>query len=149
MYDLFYIIEVSPQWYNLIVRDTHYCVACGGDLDQLKRTIYSYVRKYKVKDRVYRVLSGLESGGTVSPATFGRRAQLYDSGAHFTFEDLVRGVVSEALKENRQDTPYHHAKKRAVVLVPKKIAASPMPPSQEVRTIGKVTPRKIKRTTTE
>ena len=43
MYDLFYIIEVSPQWYNLIVKDTHYCITCGSDLELLKRTIYKYV----------------------------------------------------------------------------------------------------------
>lgn len=149
MYDLFYIVEVSPQWYNLIVKDTHYCVACSGDLEVLKRTIHSYVRKYKVEDRVYQALSGLESGGNVSPATYARRAHLYDCGAHLVFEDLVRGVVSEALKENRQDTPYHHVKKRTTGLVPKRLAASPMPPSQEVRSIGKVIPRKIQRTMTQ
>ena len=149
MYDLFYILEVSPQWYNLCVRDTHYCLAGGSDLEVLKRTIYSYVRKYKVEDRVFSALSRLEDCGKVSPATFARREKAYGLGLHEEFNDLVRGVVSEALKDNRQDTPYHHAKKRAAVLAPKRIAASPMPPAQEVRSISKVTPRKIKRTTTE
>ena len=149
MYDLFYIVEVSPQWYNLIVKDTHYCVACSKDLEVLKRTIYSYVRKYKLVDRVYKALSGLESGGTVAPTTYERRRKDYLSGKHLVFNDLIRGVVSEALKENRQDTPYHHAKKKVRTITPQcVVAASPLPPTQEVRAVKKITPLKVKRTTT-
>lgn len=146
MYDLFYIIEVLPQWYNLIVKDTHYCIACGNDLEPLKRTIYKYVRKYKTEDRVYRVLKGLSDGGRVSPATLTQRQKVYDSGKHLVFNDLVRGVVAQALKDNRQDTPYHHAKKKVRAVTPVGVTASPLPPTNEVRAIGKIRPRKIQRT---
>ena len=154
MYDLFYILEVSPQWYNLIVKDTHYCVACGNDLEVFKRTIYNYVRKYKIEDRVYRALSGLESGGTVPPTVYVKRQQDYLSGKHLVFNDLIRGVVSEALKDNRQDTPYHHAKKKVRTITPLTVvAASPLPPLNEEkvqkRAVGKITPLKVKRTTTQ
>ena len=148
MYDLFYIVEVRPQWYNLIVKDTHYCIACGGDLEVLKRTIHKYVRKYKLVDRVYKALSNTETCGRVPPTVFSQRHKDYLSGRHEVFNDLVRGVVSEALKENRQDTPYHHAKKKVKAVV--QVAASAMPPHNEViepKKVGKIRPLSIRRTT--
>ena len=150
MQDLFYITEVHPQWYNLLVKGTHYCIACGSDLEKIKRTIHKYVRKYKVEDRVYRTLQESESGGKVSQATFTKRQEDYLSGKHEVFNDLVRGVVLEALKENRQDTPYHHVKKRlGTSLSPHTVErTTPQPPPQEVRSVKKITPRKITRTTT-
>ena len=151
MYDLFYIIEVTPQWYNLLVRDTHYCLACGSDLEVFKRTIYKYVRKYKVEDRVYRALRGLSTKGLVPPKVFEQRRKDYLSGKHEVFSDLVRGVVSEALKDNRKDTPYHHAKKK-VRTVPheEKAVARSLPPLNETtpkKVVGKIRPLSIKRTT--
>ena len=148
MYDLFYIIEVTPQWYNLILNHSHYCVACGGDLEKIKRTIYKYVRKYKVEDRVFKALKETESGGRVPPLVYSKRLEDYNSGKHIVFNDLVRGVVAEALKENRKDTPYHHAKKKVRTITPHTVvAAHPLPPTNEVRAVKKIVPRKIKRTT--
>lgn len=148
MYDLFYIIEVRPHWYNLIVRGTHYCISCGVDLERIKTTIYNYVRKYKTEERVYKALSRLEDKGKVSPATYDMREALYLSGVHEVFNDLVRGVVAQALKDNRQDTPYHHAKKKVRTTTHTRLVASPLPPVNEVRVVvKKVTPLKVKRTT--
>lgn len=154
MYDLFYIIEVRPQWYNLLLKDTHYCVACGNDLEVFKRTIYKYVRKYKMEDRVYRALKGLSDSGEVSPITYEQRRRDYLSGKHIVFNDLVRGVVSQALKDNRQDTPYHHIKKKVRTITPPpsvKAVASPLPPlnegAEQRRSVGKIRPLSIKRTT--
>ena len=152
MKDLFYILEVKPQWYNLIVKDTHYCIACGGDLEKFKRTIYKYVRKYKIEDRVYSALRGMEDRGKVAPLVFEQRQKDYDSGKHIVFNDLIRGVVEEALKDNRKDTPYHHAKKKVRTIVPRtEVRTSPLPPPNEVvipkRSVGKIRPLSIKRTT--
>lgn len=148
MKDLFYILEVSPQWYNLIVKDTHFCIACGSDLEVFKRTIYKYVRKYKIEDRVYSALKAMECGDSVPPTVFEQRQKDYLSGKHLVFEDLVRGVVEEALKDNRKDTPYHHAKKKVRTIVPHTVvSASPLPPTNEVRVVKKIRPLSIKRTT--
>ena len=151
MYDLFYIIEVTPQWYNLIVKDTHYCIACGSDLEVFKRTIYNYVRKYKIEDRVYRTLRGLNDGGTVPLTVLEKRREDYLSGRHLVFNNLVRGVVEQALKDNRQDTPYHHAKKRVKVVTPVvQVAARSLPPLNDTsskKVVGKIRPLKVKRTT--
>ena len=148
MYDLFYIVEVSSQWYNLLVKDTHYCLACGSDLESFKRTIYNYVRKYKTEDRVFRVLNDLSDSGKISPLTYDQRRKDYLSGRHLVFNDLVRGVVEQALKDNRQDTPYNRTKKKVRTITPVKIAASPLPPTNEARAVGKIRPCKIRRTTT-
>lgn len=143
MKDLFYILEVRPQWYNLRVKGTHYCIACGSDLEKIKRTIYKYVRKYKIEDRVYSALRGLEDRGQVPPTVYEQMQKDYLSGKHIVFNDLIRGVVEEAIKDNRQDTPYHHAKK--------KVRTSPLPPPNEVvvpkRSVGKIRPLTVKRTT--
>ena len=151
MYDLFYILEVRPQWYNLCLKDTHFCLACGGDLETFKRTIYKYVRKYKIEDRVYSALKGLECGGRVPPTVFEQRQKDYDSGKHLVFNDLVRGVVAEALKDNRQDTPYHHAKKKVRTVAPvEQVAARSLPPLNETtpkKVVGKIRPLTVKRTT--
>lgn len=148
MKDLFYIVEVRPQWYNLIVKDTHYCVSCGSDLEKIKRTIYNYVRKYKVDERVLRALRGLEDSGRVPPTVFEKRQKDYDSGKHIVFNDLVRGVVEEALKENRKDTPYHKTKKKVGHITPRHEERScPLPPTNEVKVVKKITPLKIRRTT--
>lgn len=151
MYDLFYIIEVRPQWYNLLVKDTHYCLACGSDLEVFKRTIYKYVRRYKIEDRVYRALRGLSTKGLVPPKVFEQRHKDYLSGKHEVFSDLVRGVVSEALKDNRQDTPYHHAKKKVRTVAPaEKAVARSLPPLNDTsskKVVGKIRPLSIRRTT--
>ena len=154
MYDLFYILEVRPQWYNLILKDTHYCVACGSDLETFKRTIYNYVRKYKIEDRVFNTLRGLSDGGRVPPTVFTQRQKDYDSGKHLVFNDLIRGVVAQALKDNRQDTPYHHAKKKVRTIRPvEQVRTSPLPPLNEEkvqkRSVGKIRPLSIRRTTVQ
>ena len=149
MYDLFYILEVRPNHYNLIVRDTHYCIAGFNDLEVIKRTIHKYVRKYKIEDRVYNTLSFMSDGGRVPPKVYEERKKAYLSGEHLVFEDLIKEVVAQALKENRQDTPYHHAKKRAVgVSLHTTVRTNPLTPTNEVRVVKKIVPRKITRTTT-
>lgn len=148
MYDVFYIIEVSPQWYNLILTSSHYCVACG-DLDTLKRTIHKYVRKYKVEERLNKTIKRLSDSGYVHPTTYEQRKRLYDSGEHIVFNDLIRGVVGEALKENRRDTPYHHTKKKVVkVTPPHTTVVLTTTPVEEVKVVKKIKPLKVKRTNT-
>ena len=147
MYDLFYIIEVSPQWYNVLVRDTHYCIACGNDLETLKRTIYSYVRKYKVEERVFSALKGLSDSGKVAPTTFAHREKDYDSGKHLPYCDVVREVVAQALKDNRQDTPFNRTKKVVKKVITQKVVESPLP-LEVGKVVKRITPLKIQRTLT-
>ena len=151
MYDLFYITEVSPQWYNLIVKGVHYCIACGSDLEVFKTTIYNYVRKYKIEDRVYKAIKSTSNGGLVPRTVFNQREKDYFSGKHVVFSDLVKEVVAQALKDNRQDTPYHHAKKKVKTVTPvEQVAARSLPPLNDSskKVVRKIRPLKVKRTTT-
>ena len=144
MQDLFYIIEVRPQWYNLIVKDTHYCIGCGSHLDTLLEVIYKYVRKYKTEDRVYNTLRGLSDNGDIAPTTMEKRQKDYISGKHIVFEDLVKDIVIKALKDNRQDTPYHKIKGKVKTTV--KTQRTTITTKNEVRVIKRTTPLVIKRT---
>ena len=147
MKDLFYIIEVRPQWYNLLLKDTHFCLSCGDDLESIKRTIYKYVRKYKTVERVYSAMKGLSNNGTIPPKTLQYRQEDYDNGKHLPFCDVVKEVVEQALKENRQDTPFNRTKKVVKKVSPQKVANTPAP--DEVRSVAKkITPMKIRRTLT-
>ena len=145
MYELFYIVEVHPQWYNLILKNTHYCVACGDDLESMTEVIYKYVRKFKIPERVYRSISTLEDRGLVPPRTLERRQVDYDLGKHLPFNYLVREMVEKAIKDNRQDTPYNRTKKKVRVVTP--LADSTPEPPQETKRVGLVTPLKIRRIT--
>lgn len=147
MYDLFYITEVSPQWYNLVLKDTHYCISCGTDLDLIGQVIYRYVRKYKIKDRVYKAISGLSDRGQVSPATFKKRQEDYDKGLHLDFNSFVKGAVEKALQDNRKDTPYHHTKKKVKAVVTKEGGTTDTY-SERKRSVGLKRPQKIQRTIT-
>lgn len=147
MYDLFYITEVSPQWYNLVLKDTHYCISCGTDLDLIGQVIYRYVRKYKIKDRVYKAISGLSDRGQVSPATFKKRQEDYDSGAHLVFNSFVKEAVTLALYDNRRDTPYHQSKRKVKTVVTA-VEKTTDPCSERKRSVGLKRPQKIQRTIT-
>ena len=148
MKDLFYIVEVKPQWYNLIVKDTQYCLGCGDDLEPLKRTIYNYVRKYKTKERVLDVLSKMTDLGKVSPATFAQRQQAYEEGGHEVFDSLVLEVVERALKDNRQDTPYNHTKGKVKIVPTTTVRERSLPPvnTTPTKVVKVIRPRKITRT---
>lgn len=147
MYDLFYITEVSPQWYNLVLKDTHYCISCGTDLDLIGQVIYRYVRKYKIKDRVYKAISGLSDRGLVPPSTLRQRQEAYDKGLHLDFNSFVKEAVERALSDNRKDTPYHHTKKKVKAVVTA-VAKTTDPSSEKKRSVGLKRPLNIQRTVT-
>lgn len=145
MKETFYIIEVSPQWYNLLVKDSHFCLACGTDLEVLKKTIYNCVRKYKTEDRLNRVIEELSNSGQIAPSTFNQRQKDFDSGKHLVFEDLVEEVVAEALKDNRKDTPYHRVKERLSTSVTSVKARSISTDPVTTRVVKRVTPLAVRR----
>lgn len=145
MYDLFHIVEVSPQWYTLLLKDTFTCVASGADLSKIRQVIYDYVRKYKTEERVFRMTRLLSDGGRVSGATFNKRQKDYLEGKHLVFNDLVRGAVKEAIKDNREDTPYRRLQNKVKTVVPTKKEILP-PTNIEVKVTKKVSALKVRRT---
>ena len=105
MLDTYYIAHnstLSGTCYMLIVRDTHFCVSCGSDLEKIVQCLKRSVKRNRRKERLLRELSGLECGGRVSPATFAQREEWYRAHGE-DYADLVHSTVVEALREAREE----------------------------------------------
>lgn len=101
-----YYIAHSPTiggtWYMLLVRETHFCIACGSDLGKIIECLKKNVKRNRRPERLLRELSGLDCGGTVSPATFEQREEWYRAHGE-DYADLVHSTVMEALHEAREE----------------------------------------------
>ena len=105
MTNTFYISHsptVGGTWYMLIVRDTHFCICCGSDLDRILKSLKKCVKRVRTKERLLRELSGLDCGGTVSPATFEQREEWYRQHGN-DYARLVHSTVLEALYEMKEE----------------------------------------------
>ena len=105
MIDTFYIAHnptVGGTWYMLIVKDTHFCISCGSDLERITQALKKCVKRVRYKERLLRELRGLECGGIVSPATFEQREEWYRLHGE-DYADLVHSTVVEALREAREE----------------------------------------------
>lgn len=111
MYDVFYIVKVREDWYQLHIKDTHYCLGAGKSLEPLLRTVKRLVKKYRTKDRLLRGLSKLEDGGKVSEKTIGVYIEYYNTLSGF-YSDLVKSTVKEAQDEVKEDSTFNRVKKR-------------------------------------
>lgn len=146
MTNLFYVVEVKDQWYNLCISRTHYCLSCGSDLDTILNVVYKYVRKYKTAERFLEAVLKLEGNGNISVPTQEQRQERYDLGEHLVFNPLLKDTVQRALKDNREDSPYNRVKKRSFGVT--NVKRTPIPSPEEVRTsVRKVTPLKVRRIT--
>ena len=98
----------SGIWYKLIVRDTHYCISCGNDLEKILECLKKSVKRNRRKERLLRELRGLESGGRPSPSTYSQREEWYRIHGK-DYEDLVHSTVLEALheavEEDKENSP--------------------------------------------
>ena len=105
MLDTYYIAHnstLSGTCYMLIVRDTHFCISCGSDLEKIVQCLKRSVKRNRRKERLLRELSGLDCGGRVSPATFAQREEWYRAHGE-DYADLVHSTVVEALREAREE----------------------------------------------
>ena len=90
------------MWYMLMVRKTHFCLSCGGDLEVRLRTLKSCVKEHRTEQRLLDAMSRLDCGGKVSPATFEQREKDYREHGE-DYKDLVESIVLEALAEARAE----------------------------------------------
>ena len=116
MFDLFYIIEVSDGWYNLCLKDTHYCMACGSDPNTLLATVGKYVKKYRTKEKFLRALSKTEDKGRhQNKITENNRKGLHDSATYY-YDKEITHAITVALDEVKEDTAFNHIKKRKLTI---------------------------------
>ena len=115
MFDTFYILHPDPTWYMLIIRDTHFCTSCGGDLNKILNMLKRYVKEYKTKDKLLKAMRKLDGQGKVSPATYDQRETAFREHGH-EFKDLINKTVEEAINEARVEektnSPLYKAKTR-------------------------------------
>lgn len=105
MLNTFYLMtsdEHERPWYMLIVRDTHFCVSCGSDLEKTMRLLKDYVKTYRTKERLLHALSGLDCKGKVSTPTFAQREEYFRAHGE-DYKDLIHKVVREAMSEAREE----------------------------------------------
>lgn len=118
MLDTFYIVgkntPVSGMWYKLLLKDSHFCISCGGDLDKILQVLKTYVKRYRTKDKLLKALSKLDYN-KVSPATFTQAEKEFKSSGDY-YNDLVTDTVEQALRELREEdkanSPLKKAKRR-------------------------------------
>lgn len=153
MEEVLYIIceEKAPDeyWYNLIYKPTHFCLACGHDLDKILGTISNYVKTYRTKEKFSRAISNLDRGGLVSPATYEVREQYYkDFGDDYS--EIISEVVLVANKERREEERLNSPLVKAKSLLKKAGVVKKETPTKKVLTskakppVASCPPRTIK-----
>ena len=102
MRNTFYInYDEKRDWYMLCIKDTHFSVSCGDDLDKILAVLSDYVKRYRTHDRLITAMSQLESKGVVAPKTFAQREEYYKEHGE-DYAKLITRVVDSALKEARE-----------------------------------------------
>lgn len=106
MENIFYItakdLPQGDKWYNLKVLPTHFCVACGEDLNRIKSTIKKYVSEFDNEpDLILRALKDTTSGGKVSRASFEQSEKYYKEYGK-DYADFITQAVQEVAKERKE-----------------------------------------------
>ena len=157
MYDTLYLVAKDSnggKWYNLRIRDTHFCISCGGDLDKILNMVKVYTKRYKNADRLLRAMSKLDGGGRVSPATYTQCEEQYRKEGHI-FNDLLHRTIEEAYKEAREEaklnSPMHKAKTRLkkaggvkTISIEEVVLPTVAPVEENTKDISPILPRKPK-----
>lgn len=116
MKDLFYIVEVSPQWFNLRTTTDHYTLAFGSNVDRLLEVVYKYCVKYKTEERLVKRLRQFEDKGMTPQKTLEYYKKQYSERGHL-FDHLIREQVEKAIQYNKENTPFKKAKKKVTPLI--------------------------------
>lgn len=102
MRDTFYInYDEKRDWYMLCIKETHFTISSGNDLDKILAVLSDYVKRYRTHDRLMTALSHLESKGVVAPKTFAQREEYFKEHGD-DYAKLITRVVDYALKEARE-----------------------------------------------
>jgi dTDP-4-dehydrorhamnose reductase len=172
MIDAFYIVETSPNWYQLRLCESHICLSAGRDFQKRLDIVKKYVKKFKTAERLAMFVDHLREENPDSPVyithnrdgkeiinnTVRQRRSEYDEVGR-AFDDIIKETVKEALQELRDDNPVKKNKMRIktaiqkddpppVTLTPgrffKKVVESTPEPPAPIH--NKVSPVKIHRT---
>ena len=115
MENKFYIVSPREGWYRLHIKDSHYCLGAGDDLNTLLETLRKTVKRYKRVSRLENALKELEDRGEVNENTQLVYAGEYTLLAH-VYEETVKKTVHSALEEIKYDSPLHRNFKKRITL---------------------------------
>lgn len=99
----------TKEWYQVIDNTTFNCVACGGDLDSVLRSLSNLIKKHKGSLKRYLKFMKHYSTG-VSPSMREFYKHLYEEYGDF-FSDIVCGVVEKAYEDLVVETPVNRSKR--------------------------------------
>lgn len=115
MENTFYIVSPREGWYRLHIKDSHYCLGAGRDLDALLETLRKTVKRYKRVSRLENALKELEDHGEVNDNTRSIYSEEYTLLAH-VYKEIVEKTVCSVLGELKYDTPLHRNFKKRITL---------------------------------
>jgi hypothetical protein len=102
-YDTFYLVELYKGWYQVRLTKTHFCISCGGSLEQKLGVITKCVAKYKTPEHIYRMLEKCDHHGKMAPATYDQYRKEYFEKGH-VFEAEVQEAVKKGYALRRENT---------------------------------------------
>lgn len=115
MENMFYIVSPREGWYRLHIKDSHYCLGAGENLDTLLETLRKTVKRYKRVSRLENALKELEDRGEVNDNTRSIYSEEYTLLAH-VYEETVKKTVCSVLGELKYDSPLHRNLKKRITL---------------------------------
>lgn len=99
---MFYIRQVSPNWYNLNIVGSHFTMSCG-DFDSVVGSLTKIVKKYKDRKRLERVLARMEYHTRYKTEV--EKCEQYYKESGDEYSGIVRETVVRAMEEVKKDTP--------------------------------------------
>ena len=111
MEDLFYIVPIGDNWYNLRLKDSHYVLGCGSDLDRLLKTLRGLIKRYRTPAKLLSAVENFEDRGKVNDLTLAVYQGQYEALGN-VMSDVVKKCVRDALEEVKFDTPFHRNRKK-------------------------------------
>ena len=116
MKDLFYIVETSPNWYNLRTTTDHYTLSFGSNLNTLLSVVYRYCVTFKTRERFLKRLREFDDKGLPPKTTAEYYKKQYEERGHL-YDDLISEQVEKAMEYLKENTPYKRVRKKRTPLV--------------------------------
>ena len=104
MQNILYMVKTQREWYQVRLVFNHAVLSAGDSVERLLNSAHDMVLKYRSERGFERAYNNMSYPHTPKEGELIRRQYEYEH-KDTVLNDLLDGVVSEALKEVRQDTP--------------------------------------------
>lgn len=104
MQNILYMVKTQREWYQVRLVFNHAVLSAGDSVERLLNSVHGMVLRYRNERGFMRAYNGMLYPHVPKEGELIRRQYEYEH-RDTELNDLLDGVVSEALKEVRQDTP--------------------------------------------